>query len=191
MSPKTTAQNEEIRQQSTTKILDAAFVLIARNGYESTSIAQIAKTAGVSKGLLYNYFASKEELLITLVNNALGEADRTMGGLDMSNSKITLKSIFNLFFDDLVARPDYWKLMTEMMFKIEQFEFVHTIFATKINEYVKFIENLLIDIDIANPEEESRLQAALFDGIAVHYLVMRKDYPIDKTRKYLIKKYCS
>lgn len=191
MSPKTTAQNEEIRQQSISKILEAAFVLIARNGYESTSIAQIAKEAGVSKGLLYNYFTSKEELLITLVNNALNEADKLMGELDMSSPKGTLKSILNLFFEDLIARPDHWKLMTEMMFKIEKFEFVHSIFTNKINEYVAFIEELLRSIGIENPAEEARLLGALFDGIGVHYLVMREDYPIETMKKYLIKKYCS
>lgn len=191
MCPKTTEQNEEIRQTSIAKILDAAFILIARNGYESTSISQIAKEASVSKGLLYNYFSSKEELLITLVNNALNEADKLMSGLDMSSPKATLKSIITVFFLDLTSRPDHWKLMTEMMFKIEKFDFVHNIFTNKINEYVIFIEELLRKIGVENPAEEASLVAALFDGIGVHYLVMREDYPIDKMQKYLIKKYCS
>ena len=191
MSPKTTTQNQEIRQQSKAKILEAAFVLIARNGYESTSIAQIAKEAGISKGLLYNYFKSKEELLITLVNNALNEGDKMIAMLDMSHPKATMRSIITLFFKDITARPDYWKLMTEMTFKIEKFEFVHQIFTNKINEYVAFIEELLRAIGIADPHEEARLLAALFDGIAVHYLLMRNDYRVESMEKYLIKKYCS
>lgn len=191
MSPKTPIQNEEIRQQSISKILDAAFVLIARNGYESTTIAEIAKEAGVSKGLLYNYFKSKEELLTTLVNNAMNEGDELLFDIDMNNPKEALKSIFVWFFDDLVARPDYWKLMTEMTFKIEKFEFVHNIFTKKIKEYVQFLEQLLIGVGIANPKEEAQLMGSMFDGIAVHYLLLRDDYPMDEIKNYLIKKYCS
>jgi AcrR family transcriptional regulator len=191
MSPKTTKQNEEIRQSSIDKILHAAFILIARNGYESTSIALIAKEAGVSKGLLYNYFTSKEELLTTLVNNAMNEGDKILFDIDLNNPKEAMKSIINGFFDDLTARPDHWKLMTEMTFKIEKFEFVHEILTNKINEYVAFLEELLKGIGIENPHEEARLMGSLFDGIGVHYLVMREDYPIDSMKAYLIKKYCS
>ena len=50
MSPRTAEQNEQIRTESKHKIMEAAFKLIAKNGYEATSIALIAKTAGVSKG---------------------------------------------------------------------------------------------------------------------------------------------
>ncbi|PLX21155.1 MAG: hypothetical protein C0599_08290 [Salinivirgaceae bacterium] len=45
------------------KIVDAAITLFGENGFHNTSISQIAKNAGVSKGLMYNYFESKEELL--------------------------------------------------------------------------------------------------------------------------------
>jgi len=190
MSPKTSQQNEDIRQLSRTKILDAAFGLIARNGYESTSISQIAKEAGVSKGLIYNYYESKEELLITLVNKVMDEGGALFSEIDMNKPKEALMMIFNWFFDDLTARPEYWKLLTEMMFKVENFDFVHTIFTNKINEYILLLEQLLKGIGIPNAKEEARLLGALFDGIGVHYLVMREDYPIASMKKYVIDKYC-
>ncbi len=59
MSPKSNKQFEEIRKNSRNKILDAAFELFAKQGFHSTSINQIAKQAGVAKGLIYNYFKKK------------------------------------------------------------------------------------------------------------------------------------
>lgn len=44
-------------------ILDAARAAFARGGFEGTSIADIARAAGVSDGLVYRYFASKRDLL--------------------------------------------------------------------------------------------------------------------------------
>ena len=81
MSPRSQEKIEQIRSQSITKILNAAFELMARNGYEATSISQIASKAGVSKGLMYNYFASKEELLQALIHSAFGEADMLMSNI--------------------------------------------------------------------------------------------------------------
>ena len=49
----------EIRRQ---EILDAALVLFGKNGYEKTSMADIAKYMGVAQGLCYRYFPSKEAL---------------------------------------------------------------------------------------------------------------------------------
>ena len=64
MSPRSTLQNEKIRSESISNILNAAFKLMSAKGYDSTSIAQIATEAGVSKGLMYNYFQSKEDVYI-------------------------------------------------------------------------------------------------------------------------------
>lgn len=44
-------------------ILDAARSAFARGGFEGTSIADIARAAGVSDGLVYRYFANKRDLL--------------------------------------------------------------------------------------------------------------------------------
>lgn len=45
------------------RLLDVATRLFARQGYESTSVAQIVEVAGVTKGALYHYYGSKDDLL--------------------------------------------------------------------------------------------------------------------------------
>jgi AcrR family transcriptional regulator len=65
--PRTKEQNEAIRSERRQLILSAALKLFAEKGYSATSIDQIAQAASISKGLLYNYFKSKEELLQTIV----------------------------------------------------------------------------------------------------------------------------
>ncbi len=44
------------------EIVDAAVRVFARKGYEKTSISDIAKEIGISQGLCYRYYASKEEI---------------------------------------------------------------------------------------------------------------------------------
>ena len=46
------------------KIIDAGFNLICKNGYYNTNTAEIAKEAGVSTGIVYQYFKDKYDILI-------------------------------------------------------------------------------------------------------------------------------
>ncbi|MEE4313791.1 MAG: TetR/AcrR family transcriptional regulator [Desulfofustis sp.] len=44
-------------------IIDAAIKLFSRNGYEQTSIEELAREAGVGKGTVYSYFQTKKEIV--------------------------------------------------------------------------------------------------------------------------------
>jgi TetR/AcrR family transcriptional regulator, fatty acid metabolism regulator protein len=55
------------------RILDAAVRVFARNGFHTSRVGDIAEEAGVAHGLLYHYFASKDEVLQTLFRENWGE----------------------------------------------------------------------------------------------------------------------
>jgi TetR/AcrR family fatty acid metabolism transcriptional regulator len=52
-------------------ILDAAVRVFARKGYHTCRVGDIAEEAGVAHGLLYHYFASKEQVLETVFRDTL------------------------------------------------------------------------------------------------------------------------
>jgi TetR/AcrR family fatty acid metabolism transcriptional regulator len=54
-------------------IIDAAVRVFARDGYHTSRVGDIAEEAGIAHGLLYHYFASKEEVLATLFREHWGE----------------------------------------------------------------------------------------------------------------------
>jgi AcrR family transcriptional regulator len=54
-------------------ILDAAVRVFARKGFHTCRVGDIAREAGVAHGLLYHYFASKDEVLETIFREAWGE----------------------------------------------------------------------------------------------------------------------
>jgi TetR/AcrR family transcriptional regulator, fatty acid metabolism regulator protein len=59
-------------------ILDAAVRVFARKGFHTARVGDIATEAGVAHGLLYHYFASKEDLLETVFSVAWGELLQAM-----------------------------------------------------------------------------------------------------------------
>lgn len=54
-------------------ILDAAVRVFARSGFHGARVGDIAEEAGIAHGLLYHYFASKEEVLQTVFRENWGE----------------------------------------------------------------------------------------------------------------------
>lgn len=50
------------------KIIDAGFKLICKNGYYNTNTAEIAQEAGVSTGIVYQYFKDKYDILLEGLN---------------------------------------------------------------------------------------------------------------------------
>src|SRR6201997_3186983 len=49
------------------RILEAAFTVLSRQGYENTSIKEIAEEAGVAQGLVHYYFKSKQLLVVDVL----------------------------------------------------------------------------------------------------------------------------
>ena len=54
------------------ELLDAALALFVEKGFAATRSEEVARAAGVSKGTLYLYFPSKEELLKAVIQHFLG-----------------------------------------------------------------------------------------------------------------------
>ncbi|MDQ0157362.1 TetR/AcrR family transcriptional regulator [Robertmurraya andreesenii] len=54
------------------QIIDAAVIVIAENGYHQAQVSKIAKQAGVADGTIYLYFKNKEDILISLFQEKMG-----------------------------------------------------------------------------------------------------------------------
>ena len=68
MSSPTRQRRKEARPQ---ELLDAALALFVDKGFAATSAEEVAASAGVSKGTLYRYYPSKEELFKAVVRHCL------------------------------------------------------------------------------------------------------------------------
>ncbi len=72
------SEPEALSPEKQRQILEGAGCVFAREGYEGASMSRIAAEAGVSKGTLYNYFASKAELFGAFVQVECGRSLATV-----------------------------------------------------------------------------------------------------------------
>ncbi|WP_068674564.1 TetR/AcrR family transcriptional regulator [Oceanobacillus sp. Castelsardo] len=55
------------------QIIEAAVKVIAENGFHGSQVSKIAKAAGVADGTIYLYFKNKEDILITMFKEKMGQ----------------------------------------------------------------------------------------------------------------------
>ena len=101
------------RQQ---QILDAALVQFSKKGFDQATTAEIAQTAGIAEGTIYNYYPSKYDLLVALVSRYL-DVEHILGlletALDSSDTDIIhsiikerLDVVFNNFESLMFLMPE-------------------------------------------------------------------------------------
>ena len=97
-------------------VLDAAYDLFLENGFEGTSMDAIAAAAGVSKPVVYDCFASKDELFTAMLDREeerilveTGKALATTGTPD--DPEATLIRGFQVFLEAAQGSPDIYRVV--------------------------------------------------------------------------------
>lgn len=78
MSPRGQAQNQQMRAEAMEKIVNTSFEVFGEYGYHGTTMRQIARATGLSNGLVYHYFPSKEVLFRKLIDQALDRSKEVL-----------------------------------------------------------------------------------------------------------------
>lgn len=191
MAPKTKAQFEEIRQRSKSTIKEVALELFARYGYQSTSISKIAKEAGISKGLIYNYFNSKEELLNTIILEAVETGVQMMDQLikQYPDPKECLRQIVHASLQMIRSNLHYWKLMMSLAFQTDILKGVEPILKRKEQITLSQAAQIFEQLGYPEPKKEAYYFGAVMDGIVLHYMNFGEHYPLDDMINYLFQHY--
>lgn len=189
MSPKTSKQFALERQASEEKILDAGLQLFGSKGFYNTSVRDIAKAAGISVGLIYNYFKSKEELLKVLLSRAFSNMDKSFNIGEMSSPKKQLLSLIDGYLELVNENKSKVRMLALMGIQQDKFDFVEELTHGKFQTNVSVIESLLNKLQIKNSKSEALLIAATLDGLMFQSLLMGEKIEFESVRSLLIEKY--
>jgi AcrR family transcriptional regulator len=172
------------------KILEAALKLFAENGYHKTSISQIAKMAGVSKGLTYNYFNSKEELLLFIIDDATNEMLSVAGDLSPELSyEDMLRETLEQFILFLKQNRNYITFQLSLLFQPDLRKIVIKPLQKRAEHLLKQTKIMFDKANIDNPTLVSRSFLAELDGIVLHELSVFKNYPLDEMHQQIFENY--
>lgn len=191
MVPRTEEQFEEIRESKKSLIQEVALELFATKGYHTTSISMIAKSAGISKGLLYNYFESKEELLNAIINNGLQQVIQMLDpNQDGRMTRDELEGMIHESFEVLKSHHRFWTLYFALLPQVDVFSIVKENFTAMYRSMVGMMTEYFVRRGAEDPEAEAILLGSLLDGIFINYVFNREYYPLENVKKKLIEIYC-
>jgi len=192
--------------------MDVALEHFAKEGYHNTTINHIARHAGMSKGLMYNYFTSKESLLFEIimrsVNEMYADLDRDKDGyLSVEEFEFFIRRLFNL----LKEKKTFWRLLFQLVMQNEVREKILSSFPsfgifteeTSINREMAFLNsivNVLTDYFIRkkirgnkgyDPYSELNLFILTLKGFALSFVYMEDmdERYFEKTINEIIEKY--
>lgn len=102
-------EREKLQRRET--IISAAKELFYENGYQTTTMEDIAAAAEVSKGTLYLYFDSKDELYISVVLEGFQIIDEKLAEITASDADLVEKgrSMFMAFVEFCLENPEYFR----------------------------------------------------------------------------------
>lgn len=190
MSPRTEKQFEQIRKEKRGLIMNAALELFAKEGYHQTSISKIAKSANISKGLLYNYFESKEELLKQIV---LDGTMQMYEFFDPDHDGVLSDDEFRYYiehmFSMLKENTSFWKLYYSLMMQPEVFGIVQPGLGDIAQKMSGILYNYFVNTGCDNPKVEMMLFSATVKGASMTFVTAPEFVPIDEVVEGIIKKY--
>lgn len=103
---------ERIPEEKRERLLSVAIEEFAEHGLSNANINHIAKRSGISIGSLYQYFASKEDLYLTVVQYGLATLEETLNPILESDQKALDK--IECIIDAIVEKTQQKKALTRL-----------------------------------------------------------------------------
>ena len=142
----------ELRKQI---ILEASEKLFLSNGYEDTTMDHIANEAGFSKGTLYNYFTSKEELYLAIGTKAYEIIiEYTKNSIEKNEPSVDqLKTVGYAYYEFTKNYPGYAHIFHDIAIKLplvaqkphEELTLIEKDYLKKSESYGEIFRNVIID----------------------------------------------
>lgn len=180
-----------MRQQAgRKKILDAALKLFAERGFHQTSVDQIAQAAKVSKGLTYNYFDSKEGLLLGIIESASDSmGDIAAGASSKAGYQIALQDFLARYGRLLETQGEFLTLQLNLIFDPGLKSLTREPLQRRAKHLLAQCEDLLARAGTTQSKGLARRLVSELDGIALHYLQVFDDYPLEAMLVQLYENY--
>ena len=164
------------------KIIEAGFDLICNDGYYKTNTSKIAKKAGVSTGIIYQYFKDKRDIFLAGLDKYADDIFYPM--LNMPNINFSKDDLPNIMKNMIKRYISNHKLSAiaheEITAMTHSDKSVAYYFHKKEMEMTNKISNILIEnnFSITNINEKVHIVIGLIDNLC-HEIVYHKHKELD------------
>ncbi|MEU3254072.1 helix-turn-helix domain-containing protein [Streptomyces sp. NPDC006997] len=165
------AETKQRRRGNTRqRIQDVALELFAEQGYEKTSLREIAERLGVTKAALYYHFKTKEEIIVSLFEDLTRPIeDLIEWGRQQPHTMETKREIIHRYSDALTAASPLFRFMQENQATVRDLS-IGQMFKTRMLG----MRDIIVDPD-ADLVDQVRCVSALFTLHAGMFVLREMD----------------
>jgi AcrR family transcriptional regulator len=188
--PRSEQKNREIRVVSRARIIGHALRLFSDHGYDRTTIRMIAEAAGISQGLIYRYFPSKDALLQAIFEQSMDDVRASFAAADAEAKPAErIERLIRASFEVLKTNEQFWRLSYGVRMQAAVLEKLGGRLQAWLGEIQSTLETYLREARVPQPEVEARILFALIDGIAQHCVLDSSGYPLEAVVGRVIRRY--
>ncbi len=104
------------------RLIASALGLFASSWYSSVSVAEICRAAGLSNGVFYRYFKSKEELILHILEDVIERIELALGAVAGDDMSSRLESMTDILFRFSAEHPDLITVFREGQYRFLEYE---------------------------------------------------------------------
>lgn len=177
----------DVAAERKNQIVKATVDCITKFGYHNFSMQDVAKTAGVSKGIIHYYFLNKDDLMMSVLSKVAGDIEDLLHA-DMNQTDTPekrLRVFMGVVFDVVTKTREYYQVNMDFWTQINQKEEVKNVIATHYQKFRERAEKVIIEgIEKGHFKKvESRDFAsyiiAVIDGLSLQYLFDSQAFDYD------------
>jgi AcrR family transcriptional regulator len=192
--PRTSADNERIRRATQEHILSTALNLFCKMGYYASSIGDIAAQATISKGLLYHYFKSKEEVLAALVDQRINDVLVVMNAATTKPTPaLQIQHIAEGALEDVRRQPDVFRFYLNLFSQPKADPVVAKYTQKLMDEQTSQFEvqtEMFQRLGVANPRQRSLYFSATLQGVMLMFSTYPNSFPLDAVKAQMLEEFC-
>lgn len=181
----------DVASERKDQIVRATVECIARHGYHNFSMQDVAKTAGVSKGIIHYYFLNKDDLMMSVLDKVAGDIEKVLSSeMRASDDPIKRLQIFiDVAFDIVCSTREYYQVSMDFWTQINQKDEVRAVIARHYSSFRTSAAALIQDgVDRGifrkvDPTAHASLIIGLVDGISLQWLFDERAFNYDEIVK--------
>ena len=124
----------DVSEERRAQIIEAAMKVVAEKGFAKTRMDDVASESGLSKGLIYWYFKSKEDILIAIARLLFGGEIRKMGNLKVEGQ--TARACLEDFLDEFIADLRNLEKITPVVYEFYALAFRNATVRSVMREFL-------------------------------------------------------
>jgi AcrR family transcriptional regulator len=189
--PRSTEQLEQLRKEKKKQIMDVALELFAHNGFHATSISTIAQKAEISKGLIYTYFTSKQEILKEITDLAI---EKIYANFDYNKDGLLTNEEFIFFIHESfrIVKKNimFWQLYTALMLQPRIMDLLGDEYRNLEGKSKPLVHALIQFLErngSPDPQGDLMVIASMIKGGFLYAITAPEVFPIDLLEEKIVK----